>query len=142
MNKKGISLVALVITIIVLIILTAAVVITGINVPANAEKAVKDYNLTVVQDAVTLYVMNEMFKSIESFVPTTTGNTKTVSSILEDVIYTTNATDADKFAGSWSGAQAALDITLSDTELNSLFKLDTSTGKVYLKSDSTPKTNP
>ncbi len=58
MNKKGISLVALVITIIVLIILTAAVIITGVNAPQNAQSAVTAYNLQVVQDAVTIYVMN------------------------------------------------------------------------------------
>ncbi len=58
MNKKGISLVALVITIIVLIILTAAVIITGVNAPQNAQSAVANYNDQVVQDAVTIYVLN------------------------------------------------------------------------------------
>ena len=58
MNKKGISLVALVITIIVLIILTGAVIMTGLNAPSNASSAVAAYNTTVVQDAVTIYIMN------------------------------------------------------------------------------------
>ena len=122
-SKKGISLVALVITIIVLIILTAAVVITGINTPANAEKAVRDYNMTVVQDAVTLYVMNEMFASIESFVPTTSDNTSSIATILGNIYKN----------GSWDGADTALDITLSDEELNDLFILDTESGKVSPK---------
>ena len=123
MNKKGISLVALVITIIVLIILTAAVVITGINVPTNAEKAVRDYNLTVVQDAVTLYVMNNMFASIEAFNPSTSTNTSSIATILGNIYKN----------GSWDGADEALDITLSDDELNKLYELDVNSGKVSLK---------
>ena len=60
MNKKGISLVALVITIIVLIILTGAVIITGVNVPTNASQAVADTNKATIQDAVTLAIMNHI----------------------------------------------------------------------------------
>ena len=68
MNKKGISLVALVITIIVLIILTGAVVITGVNVPQGGQQAVTDYNFGMVQDAVTLFIMNEISKAPTSTV--------------------------------------------------------------------------
>ncbi|MDD4067032.1 MAG: hypothetical protein PHH22_03565, partial [Clostridia bacterium] len=60
--KKGISLVALIITIIVLIILTAAVVITGINTPQNAQLAVFLNNITTVQEAVNLKMLNNMAK--------------------------------------------------------------------------------
>ena len=60
--KKGISLVALIITIIVLIILTAAVVITGANTPQNAQLAVFYSNITSVQESVTLKMMNNMSK--------------------------------------------------------------------------------
>jgi type II secretory pathway pseudopilin PulG len=124
MNKKGISLVALVITIIVLIILTAAVVITGINVPANAEEAVANYNLTVVQDAVTIYAMNEMFNSISAFAPSTASQASTMADILADV-YTSN---------SWtSNAPSLLGVSLTEAELDSLFTLDTATGKVSKK---------
>ena len=56
--KKGISLVALIITIIVLIILTAAVVITGINTPQNAQLAVFKNNVSTVQEAVILKMLN------------------------------------------------------------------------------------
>ncbi|MDD4066563.1 MAG: hypothetical protein PHH22_01135 [Clostridia bacterium] len=49
--KKGISLVALIITIIVLIILTAAVVITGVNAPKNEQLAVFLNNISTVQEA-------------------------------------------------------------------------------------------
>ena len=58
--KKGISLVALIITIIVLIILTAAVVITGANTPENAQLAVWKNDVSAVQDAVTLCMLNNM----------------------------------------------------------------------------------
>ena len=58
--KKGISLVALIITIIVLIILTAAVVITGANTPENAQLAVWKNDISAVQDAVTLCMLNNM----------------------------------------------------------------------------------
>ena len=58
--KKGISLVALIITIIVLIILTAAVVMTGINTPQNAQLAVFKNNVSVVQEAITLKMLNNL----------------------------------------------------------------------------------
>ena len=58
--KKGISLVALIITIIVLIILTAAVVMTGINTPQNAQLAVFKNNVSAVQEAVTLKMLNNL----------------------------------------------------------------------------------
>ena len=64
LSKKGISLVALIITIIVMIILTAAVVVTGINTPRNTEYAIKMHNQAMVQDAVTLYIMTEMLNGI------------------------------------------------------------------------------
>jgi len=60
--KKGISLVALIITIIVLIILTAVVVITGANVPKNANLAVFLNNISTVQEAVNIKMLNNMAK--------------------------------------------------------------------------------
>jgi hypothetical protein len=124
MNKRGISLVALVITIIVLIILTAAVVITGINVPTNAEEAVTAYNVTVVQDAVTIYAMNKMFDSISAFAPGTSVQASTMATVLANVY-------AD---GSWkTNAPADLGLTFTVAELNALFTLDTSNGKVTAK---------
>ncbi len=60
--KKGISLVALIITIIVLIILTAAVVITGVSTPQNAQLAVFLNNITTVQEAINLKMLNNMAK--------------------------------------------------------------------------------
>ncbi|MDD4066475.1 MAG: hypothetical protein PHH22_00660 [Clostridia bacterium] len=60
--KKGISLVALIITIIVLIILTAAVVITGVNTPQNAQLAVFLNNISTVQEAINIKMLNNMAK--------------------------------------------------------------------------------
>ena len=62
--KKGISLVALIITIIVLLILTAAVVITGVNTPENAQLAVFMNNISTIQEAVTLKMMNNQSKYV------------------------------------------------------------------------------
>ncbi len=107
MNKKGISLVALVITIIVLIILTAAVIITGVNAPQNAQSAVADYNLQVVQDAVTIYVMNHIANNATaSSVPTVAD----AVAILTGTSVTTD-TAATAFA---SSAAAALGIGSTD----------------------------
>src|SRR5574344_969030 len=58
--RKGISLVALIITIIVLIVLTAAVILTGMQTPENAQLAVFYNNIGSVQEAVTLKMMNNM----------------------------------------------------------------------------------
>ena len=82
MNKKGISLVALVITIIVLIILTGAVIMTGLNAPSNASTAVKNYNTSVLQDAVTIYIMNKMSENNVSVA----AGTYTVSTAVAELI--------------------------------------------------------
>ena len=66
MGRKGISLVALVITIIVLVVLTGAVVITGVNVPQQGQLAVFKNNISNVQDAVTLKMLNNMADKISS----------------------------------------------------------------------------
>ncbi len=58
--RKGISLVALVITIIVLIILAAAVMLTGADTPDTAKVAVFSNDAGNIQDAVTLYRLNYM----------------------------------------------------------------------------------
>ena len=59
-KRKGISLVALVITIIVLVVLTGAVVITGINVPQQGQLAVFKNNTSSIQDAVTMKMLNNL----------------------------------------------------------------------------------
>ena len=108
MNKKGISLVALVITIIVLIILTGAVIMTGLNAPSNASEAVANYNTTVVQDAVTIYVMNyvvsdtskTVMDAVNSLIATGDAFTSTESTDTPNIAATAatlglNMTDAD-----------------------------------------------
>ena len=62
-SRKGISLVALVITIIVLVVLTGAVVITGVNVPQQGQLAVFKTNVSSIQDAVTLKMLNNMVEN-------------------------------------------------------------------------------
>ena len=66
MGRKGISLVALVITIIVLVVLTGAVVITGVNVPQQGQLAVFKSNVSSIQDAVTLKMLNNMVDKIST----------------------------------------------------------------------------
>ena len=65
-SRKGISLVALVITIIVLVVLTGAVVITGVNVPQQGQLAVFKSNVGSIQDAVTLKMLNNMADKVSS----------------------------------------------------------------------------
>ena len=116
-RKAGISLVALIITIIVLIILTAAVIITGINTPENNEYAVKMHNKATLQDAVTLYVMTEMLNNIDNFVVTSTGATKArdVADVVKDLYEN----------GTWKeGANIKLGVNMSLNELNTVFELD------------------
>lgn len=72
--RKGISLVALVITIIVLIILTAAVFLTGADVPANAELSVFFQDVGNVQDAVVLQIAENLSKK---YSPIPEGSTMT-----------------------------------------------------------------
>ena len=116
-RKTGISLVALVITIIVLIILTAAVIIVGINTPENNEYAVKMHNKATLQDAVTLYVMTEMLNNIDNFVVTSTGTTKArdVADVVKDLYEN----------GTWKqGAELKLGVSMTLDELNTVFELD------------------
>ena len=61
-NKKGISLVALIITIIVLVILTGAVVMNAINVPSNTQKAVFYTNVATMQEAAAMQMMDNRLK--------------------------------------------------------------------------------
>ena len=65
-SKKGISLVALVITIVVMIILSGAVIITGISVPQDAQLAVFKSNIATVQDAVTMKMLNNQIDNVTS----------------------------------------------------------------------------
>ena len=100
-----------------MIILTAAVVITGINTPENTEYAVKMHNKATLQDAVTLYVMTEMLNNIDNFVVTSTGATKArdVADIVKDLYEN----------GSWkTGAEVKLGISMTNEELNTVFELD------------------
>ncbi len=61
-NRKGISLVALIITIIVLIILVSAIMISGVKTPANAQLAVFYNNVTTIQDAINMKMLENMQK--------------------------------------------------------------------------------
>ena len=100
-----------------MIILTAAVVITGINTPENTEYAVKMHNKATLQDAVTLYVMTEMLNNIDNFVVTSTGATKArdVADIVKDLYEN----------GDWKdGANTKLGISMTLQELNTVFELD------------------
>ena len=68
MNRRGISIVALIITTIVMVILTAAVLMVGVNVPNSASVAVFKASVGNVQDAVSIKMVNNMLKyqSMES----------------------------------------------------------------------------
>lgn len=72
--RKGISLVALVITIIVLIILTAAVFLTGADVPANAELSVFLNDVGNVQDAVVLQIAENLANKYDPDIDDATRN--------------------------------------------------------------------
>ena len=118
-NRKGISLVALVITIIVLIILTAAVVVTGINTPRNTEYAIKMHNQSAVQDAVTLYIMTSMLDGMDNYDPSTAGayTVKDVDDIVPE-LYNISSKQ-------WtSNAATKLGINLTQDELQAVFTLD------------------
>lgn len=122
MNKKGISLVALVITIIVLIILTAAVVVTGINTPQNTEYAIKMYNQSMVQDAVTLYIMTSMLDEFDSYDPTS-GAIKApdVSTFIDDLYK--DGKWVKPVVNGEKGASARLGINMTEAELDENFTL-------------------
>lgn len=65
--KRGISLVALIITIIVMVILTGAVIISAINVPNNASITVFRTNVATVQDAVTIKMLNNLAENATNY---------------------------------------------------------------------------
>lgn len=65
-NRKGISLVALIVTIIVLIVLTTAIVLNGNNVPKNARLAVFFNDVTSIQEAINLKMINNLSKYADS----------------------------------------------------------------------------
>ena len=118
-NRKGISLVALVITIIVLIILTAAVVVTGINTPRNTEYAIKMHNQSAVQDAVTLYIMTSMLDGMDNYDPSTAGS-YTVKDV-DDIVPELYNISSKQWT---SNAATKLGINLTQEELQAVFTLD------------------
>lgn len=83
--KKGISLVALIITIIVLIILTAAVIWSGADTPEQTKLSVFYNDISTLQDAVTLKILSnvadmETKEWLKEQTDETTGETTIVSS--------------------------------------------------------------
>lgn len=66
-KRQGISLIALIITIIVLVILTGAVIINAINVPSNANLTVFKENVGTVQDAATIKMLNNLVDNAQQF---------------------------------------------------------------------------
>ena len=62
MGRKGISLVALVITIVVMVILAGTVIMTGMNAPDEAQLAVLDSNIQTVQEVVNLKMSSNTIK--------------------------------------------------------------------------------
>ena len=126
-KRRGISLVALIVTIIVMIILTAAVVVTGINTPRNTEYAIKMHNQAVVQDAVTLYIMTEMLNGIDDYTVSSPAGTKAPD--VEEIVaqlynVTTNKWVVANTETGEKGAVAKLGINLTETELQANFTLD------------------
>lgn len=97
--RKGISLVALVITIIVLIILAAAVMLTGANTPGTAKVAVFLNDAGNIQDAVTIYRLNHMaeYQGVlpELTDPATIESTTTAAVTIDEVKYYNFASDVD-----------------------------------------------
>ncbi len=74
MYKKGISLVALVITIVVLVILTGTVVITTMNTNmfGNTQSAVNDYNKKVIIEDIQTKIQMEKLKKANQGIYTLT----------------------------------------------------------------------
>ncbi|MDD4066538.1 MAG: bacterial Ig-like domain-containing protein [Clostridia bacterium] len=130
--KKGISLVALIITIIVLIILTAAVVITGVNTPENAQLAVFMNNISTLQEAVTLKMMNNQSKYVTEDV--NLENYKWVG-IIDGYTEETAETSAPNFEGATKVINGVNVLALSEDLANSL-SIDKSslgaTGEYYI----------
>ena len=126
-KRRGISLVALIVTIIVMIILTAAVVVTGINTPRNTEYAIKMHNQAMVQDAVTLYIMTEMLNGIDDYTASSPAGTKALD--VEEIVaqlynVTTNKWVVANTETGEKGAVAKLGINLTEAELQANFTLD------------------
>ena len=65
--KRGISLVALIITIIVLVILTGTVIMNAINIPSNANLTVFKTNVGSIQDAVTIKMLNNLTENAANY---------------------------------------------------------------------------
>ena len=125
--RKGISLVALIITIIVLIILTAAVVMTGVNTPQNAQLAVFKNNVATVQEAVTLKILNNL---TESAVNGKNAETYKWVGVAEG--YTYDATTGPTFTVGINGISA---VKLSDAIKENINISDTEFDKYYIDSN-------
>ena len=135
--RKGISLVALVITIIVLIILTAAVVLTGGDAPEQAQKAIFFNDIATIQDAITIKMVANLAKmedpTIEDNKPTSKlygiiGNTATTLTVVDGENTATKTV--------YNIVATVESLNLSDIENLNDYAIDTN-GKVYFKAGKT-----
>ena len=129
-NKKGISLIVLIITIVVIIILAAAIILnlSKTNVVTNANKAVKDNDLSEVQSAVNLKYADIFAAKLDK--PTVTDiisggtfNSVTITGITADLpgitlndasTVATEETDANAKKTFWLGTNYVVYNTLAD----------------------------
>ena len=130
--KKGISLVALIVTIIVLIILTLAVIWTSGDTPEQAKLAIFYNDVTVIQEAVTT-------KSLTNYVDASVANSGETAGVLKwkgivsntkvDGENVNEVVDADLYYFQ-AGSGKVLGLNLTDEKMAE-FCIDPATGTVY-----------
>ena len=132
--KKGISLVALIITIIVLIILTAAVIWSSGDTPEQTKLAVFYNDITVVQEAVTTKMLTNYVDEAISSLGEASATSKWKNILSNDEVTGTplntvlgNSVKLYKFA---TGSGDKLGVGLKDTEMSE-YVVDPATATVY-----------
>ena len=131
--KKGISLVALIITIIVLIILTAAVIWSSGDTPEQTKLAVFYNDITVVQEAVTTKMLTNYVDDAISSLGEASSVNKWKNILSSDTITGKAVNTASGVATLYqfkAGAGTVLGVGLKDAEMAE-YSVDPATGTVY-----------
>ncbi|MBE5821861.1 MAG: hypothetical protein E7311_04655 [Clostridiales bacterium] len=131
--KKGISLVALIITIIVLIILTAAVIWSSGDSPEQAKLAVFYNDISVIQEAVTTKTLTNYVDVAIANLGETSATAKWTDILSNDPVTGKNVNaavpDVDLYAFK-TGAGVKLGLGLTDEKMSE-FCVDPETSTVY-----------
>ena len=134
MNKKGISLIVLLVTIGIIIILASTVTISGVNVYNNANKIKFASEVAYVQDIVESYMSNNNGRypsTVKIYVDTTKIDSLDLSSQFEGEQFDETVLVLNKIDLSLLNTSTLTYGTSTESESDDVYAISSTTGKIY-----------